>query len=274
MTQLINRRPKRPLAIFLGILPFLLMLAIYQSASNARKAENERDKLLPSFSEIQQTMQRLAFEPSKRTGEYTFWADTKSSLYRLSLGIAISALIALSFGLATGAIPLISATLTPMITAIALIPPMAILPILFIVFGLGELSKVVLIVIGIAPVMVRDLHQRVIEIPREQIVKAQTLDAHSLHIVVRVLLPQILPRLIDALRLSLGTAWLFLIAAEAIAATDGLGYRIFLVRRYMSMDVILPYVVWITVLAFLLDWILLRISQWSFPWFYQNQSAR
>ncbi len=64
-----------------------------------------------------------------------------------------------------------------------------------------------------------------------------------------MVLPQIWPRLIDSLRLTLGSAWLFLIAAEAIASTEGLGYRIFLVRRYLAMDVILPYVVWITLLA-------------------------
>ncbi len=64
------------------------------------------------------------------------------------------------------------------------------------------------------------------------------------------------PRLIDALRLTLGPAWLFLIAAEAIASTEGLGYRIFLVRRYLAMDVILPYVAWITLLAFAMDWLL------------------
>ena len=52
--------------------------------------------------------------------------------------------------------------------------------------------------------------------------------------------PQMWPRLIDALRLTLGPAWLFLIAAEAIASTDGLGFQIFLVRRYLAMDVILP----------------------------------
>ncbi len=63
------------------------------------------------------------------------------------------------------------------------------------------------------------------------------------------MLPQTWPRLIDSLRLTLGSAWLFLIAAEAIASTEGLGYRIFLVRRYLAMDVILPYVVWITLLA-------------------------
>ena len=71
---------------------------------------------------------------------------------------------------------------------------------------------------------------------------------------LRVILPQLLPRLLVSLRLMLGSAWLFLIAAEAIASTDGLGYRIFLVRRYLAMDVILPYVVWITLLAWLMDW--------------------
>ena len=82
------------------------------------------------------------------------------------------------------------------------------------------------------------------------------------------MLPQVLPRLIDAVRLTLGAAWLFLIAAEAIAATDGLGYRIFLVRRYLAMDVILPYVLWITLLAFLTDALLRFVSRRAFPWFH------
>jgi len=74
------------------------------------------------------------------------------------------------------------------------------------------------------------------------------------------------PRLIDALRLTLGSAWLFLIAAEAIASTEGLGYRIFLVRRYLAMDVILPYVAWITVLAFSMDWLLRLLRTKAFAW--------
>ena len=81
-------------------------------------------------------------------------------------------------------------------------------------------------------------------------------------------MPQIMPRLIDTLRLSLGAAWLFLIAAEAIASTDGLGYRIFLVRRYLSMDIILPYVAWITLLAFMMDYLLNYGSRKLFPWFH------
>ncbi|WP_156493655.1 ABC transporter permease, partial [Oleiphilus sp. HI0125] len=85
-------------------------------------------------------------------------------------------------------------------------------------------------------------------------------------ILMRVVLPQILPKLIDAVRLSLGAGWLFLIAAEAVASTDGLGYRIFLVRRYMAMDVILPYVAWITVLAFFIDQGLKHLNKTLFPW--------
>jgi len=83
---------------------------------------------------------------------------------------------------------------------------------------------------------------------------------------VRVLLPQLMPRLIDSVRLALGAGWLFLIASEAVAATDGLGYRIFLVRRYMSMDLILPYVAWITLLAFLFDTLLRWANTRLFPW--------
>ena len=90
--------------------------------------------------------------------------------------------------------------------------------------------------------------------------------ASTWQMALRVVLPQLLPRLLSGLRLSLGPAWLFLIAAEAIASTEGLGYRIFLVRRFLAMDVILPYVAWITLLAFLMDRLLAWASRRLFPW--------
>lgn len=231
-----------------------------------RLAVNPDDKLLPSISKISSAVDRMAFTASKRTGEYLFWQDTFSSLQRLSLGVVIASVIGLIIGMFTGALPLFKAGLSPLLTVISLIPPLAVLPILFIVFGLGEVSKVVLIAIGITPFIARDIQRRTEEIPSEQLVKAQTLGGNTSQIMLRVLLPQIMPKLIDAVRLSLGTAWLFLIAAEAVAATEGLGYRIFLVRRYLAMDVILPYVVWITVLAFLIDFSLRVLNRKLFPW--------
>ncbi|MEM9524435.1 MAG: ABC transporter permease subunit, partial [Pseudomonadota bacterium] len=116
-----------------------------------------------------------------------------------------------------------------------------------------------------------DMSQRVVELPGEQMIKAQTLGATSWIIALRVALPQIMPRLIQAVRLSLGPAWLFLIASEAIASESGLGYRIFLVRRYLAMDVILTYVVWITFLAFLTDTALRLLSARLYPWVEGNE---
>lgn len=269
MKKLINLTPSKPLNLLLGILPFVLLFIVYVVASDARLAENANDKLLPSFSQMGDAISNLAFEPSKRSGEYLFWQDTLSSLYRLGLGIFIAAMLGFTIGLLTGAIPTLYSPLAPLLTVISLVPPMALLPVLFIVFGLGEVSKVALIVIGVAPFIARDIQRCTQEIPLEQLVKAQTLGASTWQILVRVLIPQLLPRLINAVRLSLGAGWLFLIAAEAIASTDGLGYRIFLVRRYMSMDVILPYVAWITLLAFLFDWLLVKTSKLCFPWHYQ-----
>jgi len=269
----INRQPGKAAALALALLPFVLVAILYLVASDIRLEANPNDKLLPALDSFGDAMTRMALEPDKRNGEYLFWQDTASSLVRLGWGLLVAALLGLSVGVVNGMLPYARAGFGAFVRVLSMIPPMAVLPILFIVFGLGELSKVVLIVFGIAPFLMRDLQQRVQEIPRELVIKAQTLGANSWQILLRVVLPQVLPRLIAGLRLSLGPAWLFLIAAEAIASTDGLGYRIFLVRRYLSMDVILPYVAWITLLAYLMDVGLRNLSRLCFPWFHQQQEA-
>ena len=261
--RLINRRPDGASRLILVLLPFALLLFAYFTGSATRLTENPNDKLLPSAVQMADAVKRMAFTEDQRSGGYLLWQDTGSSLQRLGIGLGISALLGLCLGIASGILPLFGAPLSPLLTVLSMVPPLAILPILFIVFGLGELSKVMLIVIGITPILARDLEQRAREIPVELLIKAQTLGASTWTLI----LPQLLPRLLIALRLVLGSAWLFLIAAEAIASTDGLGYRIFLVRRYLAMDVILPYVVWITLLAWLMDWGLKALTRKAFPWY-------
>jgi NitT/TauT family transport system permease protein len=264
--RLINRRPGRGAALTLAALPFLVLIAAYLFASGARLAKNPDDKLLPAPSSFAQAMQTMALEEDQRSGDVLFWKDTFASLTRLAQGVGIAAVFGLSLGLAIGLFPYAGATFTTFLAVVSMIPPLAVLPILFITLGLGEAAKVALIVIGIAPFITRDLAFRAREIPDELLLKAQTLGANSWQIVTRVALPLLLPRLVSAIRLALGPAWLFLIAAEAIAATEGLGYRIFLVRRFLAMDVILPYVAWITLLAFALDWLLGVLSARLFAW--------
>jgi NitT/TauT family transport system permease protein len=253
-----NIAPGRGGRILLAFIPFLLIALVYVVGSAERRAANPDDKLLPPVSEMAETTTTLAFRPDRR----------------LAIGLAIATAIGLALGLAIGLVPFVGSTFGSLIAVLSMIPPMAVLPILFIVFGLGELSKVVLIVFGVAPCLVRDLALAVGKLPSEQLVKAQSLGASTWQIALRVVLPQIMPRLLESVRLMLGPAFLFLISAEAIAADVGLGYRIFLMRRYLAMDVILPYVAWITLLAYLMDFALASIARRSFPWAYAQDAQR
>lgn len=263
----INIKPARGWHVVLACIPFAIALAAYAIGSDMRLSVNPNDKLLPGFSALAEALNQYAFTADTRTGLYLLWSDTAASLFRLLTALAISTAFALVFGVVTGMLPVARSTFGPFISVASMIPCLALLPILFIVMGLGEASKIALIVIGTTLKLIRDLALRVQEIPREQIIKAQTLGASTWQIATRIVTPQILPRLLDALRLEIGPAWLFLIAAEAIAADSGLGYRIFLVRRYLSMDVIIPYVIWITLLAFLMDVGLRWLQGRAFPWF-------
>jgi NitT/TauT family transport system permease protein len=262
----INIHPSRGGRLFLAALPFVLLALAYLIGSAMRLAENPGDKLLPSLASMGRMIEVMAFTPDRRTGDYLLWTDTAASLFRLWSGLAIATTIALVLGLLSGVLPVARAMLAPFVAFLSMVPPLALLPVLFIVLGLGEVSKIALIVIGVAPILTRDLALTATALPREQIVKAETLSASSWLIAWRVVLPQVMPRLIDSLRLQLGPAFLFLIAAEAISAEGGLGYRIFLVRRYLSMDIIFPYVIWITLLAVAMDLSLRLIRRRLYPW--------
>lgn len=262
----VNRRPRKSQRIILGAMPIVLLLLMYLVAAAKRHAADPTDKILPLPDAMVRAMAALLTQPDPLSGRLVFWADTLASLQRLGLGLGIATAAALLVGLVLGVLPPVRATLGPLVTGIAVVPPIALLPMLFIALGLGETAKVALIVIGIAPVMVRDVAAHIGALPREQIIKAQTLGASSWQIMIRVALPQAMPRLLHAIRLALGPAWVFLISAEAIASDIGLGYRIFLVRRYLAMDVIIPYVAWIALLAIVMDAALTRSSQRLFPW--------
>ncbi len=266
MTRLITIRPGPRARVLAGALPIALLLIGYALAAALRHADNPADKVLPTLGAMGAAAWRMGTHVDPVSGQIALVADTLASVMRMGAGLALATLTALVLGLLLGVVPLARAVFGPVITLIAVIPPIAVLPILFIALGLGEAAKIALIAVGIAPYMTRDLAAYVAALPAEQVIKAQTLGANSWLVAIRVALPQMLPRLIETLRFSMGPAWVFLIAAEAIASDVGLGYRIFLVRRYLAMDIILPYVAWISLLAIGADALLRLISARAFPW--------
>ena len=268
----VHAKPTGWQRVVMGALPFVLLVLIYAYASGLRHAENPNDKLLPSFHQMYTTMVPMITKEDPRTGKYLLWNDTQASLTRLAIGVSAAFLLALWLGLNTGTFGGMTAIVNPVLGVISMIPPLALLPILFISLGINELGKIALIFIGTFPAMTRDIYLATRDLPGEQLTKTMTLGGSQLGYVYRIALPQIMPRAIDTLRLTLGAAWLFLIAAEAIASTEGLGYRIFLVRRYLAMDIIIPYVAWITCLGFLFDYLLRLLRKKMFPW-YQGDNA-
>ena len=125
----------------LALVPFVLIACLYVVGSAERRAANPNDKLLPPVSEMADAFGRAAFEPDRRTGEYVLWNDTAASLRRLATGLVIATTIGLALGISIGLLPVANATLATFVGVVCMIPPMAVLPILFIVFGLGELSR-------------------------------------------------------------------------------------------------------------------------------------
>ena len=251
--------------LLLGALPIVLLVGAYAYFSHQRHVENPLDRLMPNLEQLRQGLADIT-TPNKRTGDVWIVVDTLKSLQRLAWGMGAGLGIAIVLGLAMGIFATAHGLLSPLMTALAKVPPLALLPIIFIFLGVDESSKVVLIALGIAPTLTNDISLAGRAIPRNTVVKAYTLGASTTEIALKVILPQILPRMLDSIRLTIGPAWIFLIASEAISADSGLGYRIYVVQRQLAMNVILPYVIWIALIGVVMDYAILGLTRWRFGW--------
>jgi NitT/TauT family transport system permease protein len=249
----------------LGVVPIVLLAVLYAYFSWKRHEENPMDRLMPNLTQLKTGLTEITSR-DKRTEQIWLLVDTQASLERLARGMGWGLGIAAVLGLLMGVFSTVHALLSPVVTALAKVPPLALLPIIFIFLGVDESSKIVLLALGIAPTLTNDIALTARGIPRNSIVKAFTLGASTTEVVLKVILPQILPRILDSIRLTIGPAWIFLIAAEAIASDSGLGYRIYVVQRQLAMNVIVPYVLWIAVLGMIMDYGLAALSRWGFPW--------
>ncbi len=276
----IQATPNRFLSQSLSVLLFVVCIGLYMQTSISRHRENSEDRVVPNAHQLAAGIHASVLEPAEeddyipadnassweRLHHSMIWKDTVSSGRRFFISLLLlipAVLLALHIGL----FPWFGAGFLRFILFFDKIVALSLLPILFIVFGIDEWSKIALIVIGVAPTIILDVSQMVRAVPQEQIVKAFTLDANNFDVAYRVVFRQILPQIINSLRLNLKPMMLFLFAGEMIAASDGLAYRIAIMRRHMGMDVILPYVLWVAFLLFLIDLSLRVLNRRMHPWF-------
>lgn len=283
MTALLSiyAKPGRFPALTLSWMLFLLGIGGYLYASRARHIENAEDRVMPTIRQMAQGMYDAALRPAEedeaepqssgladRFLHSMLWKDTKATGRRffVSLALLIPAAI---LGLHMGLFPYAGAFFLRFVLFFDKIVALSLLPILFIAFGIDELAKIMLIVIGVAPTIVLDTFNLTRSVPTEQTVKAFTLGASDFSVAYRVVMKQILPRVLNSVRLNLKAVMLFLFAGEMIASTDGLAYRIALLRRHMGMDVIIPYVLWVALLLFLVDLGMRLLNRKLHPWFHE-----
>ena len=276
----IQARPNRLLMQAASCMLFVICIGLYMHTSVRRHRDNAEDRVVPSLTQLAAGIHASVLEPAEEddylpADDATKWErfrhsmivkDTLSSGKRflISLALLIPAVV---LALHIGLYPWFGAFFLRFVLFFDKIVALSLLPILFIVFGIEEWSKIALIVIGVAPTMILDVTQMVRAVPQEQIVKAFTLDANNFDVAYRVVSRQIMPQVINSLRLNLKPMMLFLFAGEMIAASDGLAYRIAIMRRHMGMDVILPYVLWVALLLFLIDFSLRTLNRRMHPWF-------
>jgi len=284
----INARPPVWLQWFLTLAPLVLFLVWYKYQSDIYLAENARGKLFPSYTMMSERLWSLAafadiswywvwgMIPIPAHITFTgnlLWNDTVISLIRLLSGLTLASVIGLVIGLNTALFPVARYLALPWIITLSFVPVVAVLPILLIALGIGEEAKVMLIFLGLVFFVTRGMHQAVREIPVTLLIKARTLGAGDMKLTYKIVLPMIMPKLLESVRLNLGTAWFCLMTGEAIAAQQGLAYRIFLFRRVgPDMAGIIPYVIWITLLAFVMYYLTMW-AQWRlYPWSEGNGS--
>lgn len=202
-----------------------------------------------------------------RTGSVRFWTDTWASLSILGRGLGLGIAISATLGIAMGVLSTVHAMTAPIVTAIAKVPPTAMIALFMVVFGVtGDAFKVALIAFGISPTLTLGIAMIARAVPRNTIVKAYSLGASTLAVVTRVIVPQILPQIVEMIRLSVGPAWIYLIAAEYVNASEGIGHGIVLSQRMVRIDHILVYVIWLAILGTAIDAAFHAASRLIAPW--------
>jgi NitT/TauT family transport system permease protein len=252
--------------LVLGVLGVVLVVAAYEYYIYRHEQSGGNPRFSPGFGQLWTAFQELT-AVDVRTETVPLWTDTRASLGILVKGLGAGVAISASLGILMGVLSTVHAMCSPVVTAVAKIPPTALIALFMVVFGVtGDAFKVALIAFGISPSLSLGIAMVARAIPKNTIVKAYSLGASTFTVIVRVIIPQILPQIIEMIRLSIGPAWISLIAAEYINSSEGIGHGLVLSQRMVRIDNILVYAIWLAILGTAIDLALHGLSRWLAPW--------
>jgi NitT/TauT family transport system permease protein len=245
----------RPARLVLGIGSFIVIIALWSAGS----VLIDNPLFLPSLPRVFRAWIDMV-------QHLHFLDDVAWSAFRIIAGFLVAAAMAVPLGLLMGSFEVVRSFFQPPINAIRYMPASAFIPLLIVLQGLGEQEKLTVIWIGVffqLVLMVMDIAHRV---PDEMLNVAYTLGASRWKVFYKVFLPATFPEVVDALRITMGWAWTYLIVAEIVSAERGIGSFILISERFLRTDRIIAAIITIGILGMITDTIFGLIHRWRFPY--------
>ena len=193
-------------------------------------------------------------------------SDILISVWRVVFSFGIACAIAVPLAIAMGSFPAIEAVFNPFVSAWRYLPAPSFIPILLMWFGTGETPKLVLLVIGVIFFLITLIMDHTREVRTELIETGLTLGAKRWTIVRTIILPAVLPHVMTAMRQMLAVTWTYLVIAEIVASTTGIGAMMMRARRFLHTDEIMAGILVIGILGLSFDILFRKAHGWFFPY--------
>lgn len=197
-------------------------------------------------------------------------SDILISVWRVVFSFGIACAIAVPLGVAMGAFPSIEAVFNPFVSAWRYLPAPSFIPILLMWFGTGETPKIALLVIGVVFFLITLIMDHTRQVRAELVETGLTLGGNRLTIVRTIIFPAVMPNILIAMRQMLAVTWTYLVIAEIVASTTGIGAMMMRARRFLHTDEIMAGIVVIGVLGLSFDILFRKLHRWLFPYLYHG----
>lgn len=197
---------------------------------------------------------------------FSLWEHLWSSMRRLLIAVFFAFMIAVPLGLLAGSNPVIHAIVDPFIEFYRALPPLAYYTLLVLWFGIGDMSKIVLLTLNAFPPIFIPTVFSVSQIPRDRINGARSLGSSGVDLFVSVVFPSCLPDILTGLRTAVGSAYATMVAAEMVAAVSGIGWLVLDASKYVRYDIVYFGIIIMGAIALLIDAVIRQIIKRLTPW--------
>ena len=196
----------------------------------------------------------------------TFIKDIGISTYRVLAGFLISAAIAVPIGLMIGTYAPLNALIEPLMSFVRYLPATAFIPLFILWIGIDESEKVAIIIMGSLPQLLLMVAVDVSKVSHDLVEVSYTLGTKPSHVLWKVILPASLPHIVDSLRMVLGWAWTYVIVAEMVGASAGIGYMMIQSQRMLNVGNIFVGLLTIGLLGLFFDFLFKAVQKIFFSW--------